>query len=126
MSEEKLQRRVKILRGAYMPHKKRKGNPAFMKELKCSSELREFLKGEKRISFPQLMKRFWDYAKKHKLQLEDNKRVVRIEGTKLEPLFSSKLLKKHEVKMRGKKIKVPAGHVFMTEIGGALNEHVER
>jgi chromatin remodeling complex protein RSC6 len=109
-----------------MPNKKRKGNPAFMKELRCSSELREFLKGEKRISRPQLMKKFWEYVKKHKLQLKDNKRAVQIEGTKLEPLFDKKLLKKHELTQRGKKIKVPSGCVFMTEIGGALGKHLKK
>jgi chromatin remodeling complex protein RSC6 len=109
-----------------MAEKKRKGNPAFMKELKCSSELREFLKGVKKISRPQLMKKFWEHAKKHKLQLEDNKRVVQIEGTKLEPLFNSKLLKKHEVKMRGKKIKIPSGCVFIFEIAKEMSKHLSK
>ena len=104
---------------------KRKGNPAFMRELKCSDELREFT-GEKKISRPQLMKVFWKYAKKHKLQPKDNGRLVKVEGSKLEPLFSQKLIgKKREIKMRGKTIKIPAGHVFMTEIGGALGKHLE-
>lgn len=101
-----------------------KGNPAFMKELKCSDELREFT-GEKKISRPALMKVFWKYAKKHKLQLEDNKRVVRVEGSKLEPLFSTKLIgKKRKVELRGKMIKIPAGCVLMTEVGGALGKHL--
>ena len=105
---------------------KRKGNPAFMKELNCSDELREFT-GEKKISRPQLMKVFWKYAKKHHLQVEDNKRCVQVEGTKLEPLFSSKLIsKKREIKQRGKTLKIPAGCVFMTEIGGALGKHLEK
>lgn len=102
----------------------RKSNPAFMKELKCSEELREFT-GEKKISRPALMKVFWKYAKKHHLQLEDEKRVVEVAGSKLEPLFSSKLIgKKREIKMRGKKIKIPAGCVFMTEVSGALSKHL--
>lgn len=95
-----------------------------MKELKCSEELREFL-GEKRISRPQLMKKFWKYAEKHDLKTEKDKRVVQIEGTKLEPLFSSKLLKKREIKQRGKTIKIPSGCVFMTEVAGALGKHLE-
>jgi chromatin remodeling complex protein RSC6 len=103
----------------------RKGNPAFMKELKCSEELREFLKGEKKISRPQLMKEFWNYAKKHKLQIEDNKRCVKVVDSKLEPLFSSKLIaKKRELKVGKKTVKIPAGCVFMTEIGGALGKHL--
>jgi len=97
---------------------------ALKKELKCSSELREFLKGEKKISRGDLMKEIWAYAKRHKLQLKDNKRVLRIEGSRLEPLFSNKLLKKHTVKMRGQTIKVPNGCVFMTEIGGAMTKHL--
>jgi len=104
---------------------KRKGNPAFMKELKCSDELREFT-GEKKISRPALMKLFWKYVKKHHLQVEDNKRAVCVEGSNLEPLFSKRLIgKKREITMRGKKIKIPAGCVFMTEVGGALGKHLE-
>ena len=107
-----------------MPTKKRKGNPAFMKELKCSDELRKFT-GEKRISRPQLMKVFWKYAKKHHLQLKDAKRIVKVEGSKLEALFSSKLIgKKRELKVGSKKHKIPSGCVFMTEIGGLLGRHL--
>jgi chromatin remodeling complex protein RSC6 len=99
-------------------------NKAFMKELRCSDELREFT-GEKKISRPALMKVFWKYAKKHKLQLEDNKQVVRVEGSKLESLFSKKLVGKKRTKdLRGKTIKIPAGCVLMTEIGGALGKHL--
>ncbi len=54
---------------------KRKGNPAFMKELKCSDELKEFL-GVKKVSRPQLMKKIWAYIKKHKLQDKEEKRTI--------------------------------------------------
>lgn len=97
---------------------------ALKKEMKCSSELREFLKGEKKISRADLMKAIWKYIKRHDLQVEENRRAIRIEGSRLEPLFPKKMLKKHVVKMKDKKIKVPSGCIFMTEIGGAMTEHL--
>jgi chromatin remodeling complex protein RSC6 len=53
----------------------RQGNPAFMKELRCSEELEEFL-GEKKVSRPQLMKKIWKYIKSHKLQDKKDKRTI--------------------------------------------------
>lgn len=97
---------------------------ALKKEMKCSEELQAVTK-TKKISRGALMKAVWKYIKKHKLQVEGNGRVVKVEGSKLEPLFSKRLIKdKRKVTMRGKDIKIPKGHVFMTEFGGALSKHL--
>ena len=112
-----------------MPHKKkRKANTAFMKavkkELKCSDELREFT-GEKKISRPALTKVIWKHIKKKHLGTEDDGRIIRVDS-KLKPLISKRLVAaKRKIKMRGKTIKIPAGHVFFTEIAGQMNKHLE-
>lgn len=69
---------------------KRKGNPAFMKELNCSEELADFL-GTKTISRPQMMKKVWAHIKRHKLQDKKQRRVI-IPDEKLGAVLGSKPL----------------------------------
>jgi chromatin remodeling complex protein RSC6 len=119
---------IKPKGGNMAHHKKRKANPAFLKairkELKCSPELREFI-GEKKISRTELTKKIWKHIKKKKLQVEGNGRVVRVDS-KLAPLISKRLVaKKRKIEMRGKEIKIPAGHVFMTELTQIASKHLE-
>ena len=93
------------------------------KELRCSPELREVVK-EKKMARGKVIKAFWVYVKKHKLQSEDDGRIVELDD-KLKPLFSSRLIKhKRKIESRGSKIRIPAGHVFMTEVTGALAKHL--
>jgi chromatin remodeling complex protein RSC6 len=95
---------------------------ALKKEMKCSDELQAVVK-EKKISRGQLMKSIWKYIKKHDLQNKESGRIVDCDD-KLSALFAKTIKHKREIKMRGKKIKVPAGSIFMTEIGGALQKHL--
>ena len=93
------------------------------KEKRTSHELREIVK-ERKMSRGSVIKALWKYIKKHKLQSEDDGRIVKLDD-KLIPLFSSKLVKhKRKIVSRGSKIKIPAGHVFMTEIASALSDHL--
>jgi chromatin remodeling complex protein RSC6 len=97
---------------------------ALKKEMKCSEELQAVVK-EKKISRGNLMKAIWKYISKHKLKSEDDGRIIKVADSKLEPLFKSKLIAdKRKIEMRGKTIKIPKGHVFMTEIAGALSKHL--
>jgi chromatin remodeling complex protein RSC6 len=93
-----------------------------MKEMHASKELQAIVK-EKKISRGAVMKALWKYIKRHKLQNKDSGRIVDCDD-KLSALFAKTIKHKREIKMRGKKIKVPAGSIFMTEMGGALSEHL--
>lgn len=93
------------------------------KELRTSHELREVVK-EKKMSRGMVIKAFWKYVDKHHLKSKDDGRVIKLDD-KLLPLFSPKLTKQdRKVETRGKKIKIPKGHVFMLEIAGALSKHL--
>ena len=95
---------------------------ALKKEMHCSDELKDVI-GKKKVARGQMMKDLWHYIKKHKLQVEDNKRCVECDD-KLTALFSKVISKKRKFKMRGKTIRVPKGQIFMTEMGGALSKHL--
>jgi|ERR1700722_13095858 len=96
-----------------------------MKEVKCSAELREFT-GLKKISRGDLTKLIWKHIKKKGLKSEEDGRIVRVDS-KLKPLISKKLIaSKRKIKMRGKTIRIPAGHIFMTEIAGQMSNHLEK
>ena len=67
---------------------KRKPNPALMKPMKLSAEL-EAVVGKGPMSRPQVVKKLWEYIKKHDLQNPQNKRNI-LADEKLLPLFGGK------------------------------------
>ena len=67
--------------------KKRKPNPAFMKEHKVTDQLKAVI-GKSKISRPQATKLVWAYIKKSKLQDKKNGRLINIGNSKLKGLFS--------------------------------------
>ncbi|MBG60618.1 MAG: hypothetical protein CMJ16_09190 [Peredibacter sp.] len=67
---------------------KRKPNAAFMKELTPSAELAEIV-GSKPLPRTQVVKKLWDYIKKHDLQDPKNKRNINADE-KLKPVFGGK------------------------------------
>ena len=67
---------------------KRKPNPAFMKALTPSKELAEVV-GAKAIPRTEVVKKLWQYIKKHNLQNPKNKRNI-IADAKLKPVFGGK------------------------------------
>ena len=93
-----------------------------MKDMKCSEELQAVVK-EKKMSRGKVVQKLWKYIKRHDLQDPDNKRVVKCDK-KLAAIFKKVIAKKRKIKMRGNVIKVPAGSIFMTEIGGGLKKHL--
>ena len=66
----------------------RKANPAFLKPLNLSGEL-EAVVGKGPLPRSQVVKKIWEYIKKHNLQNPKNKRNI-IADDKLKPLFSGK------------------------------------
>jgi chromatin remodeling complex protein RSC6 len=81
---------------------KRKPNPAFMKPLAPSSALAEIV-GSRALPRTQVVKKLWEYIKKHKCQDKKNRRMINSDA-KLKAVFGrpkfsmfemNKLLKKH-------------------------------
>ena len=81
---------------------KRKPNAAFMKPLQPSEELGAVV-GSKPLPRTQVVKKLWEYIKKHKLQDKTNKRNINTDDS-LKAIFGKKtvsmfemnsLLKKH-------------------------------
>jgi len=66
----------------------RKANPALMKPLKLSDELQAVV-GAGPLPRGQVVKKLWEYIKKHDLQNPENKRNI-IADEKLLPLFGGK------------------------------------
>ena len=66
----------------------RKPNPAFMAPLSVSPALAEVV-GNKPLPRTEIVKKIWDYIKKHKLQDENNKRMINADD-KLRPVFGGK------------------------------------
>ena len=66
----------------------RKANPALLKPLNLSSEL-EAVVGSGPMPRGQVVKKLWEYIKKHNLQNPQNKRNIRADD-KLRPLFGGK------------------------------------
>lgn len=66
----------------------RKANPALMKPLKLSDEL-EAVIGKGPLPRGQVVKKLWEYIKKHDLQNPENKRNI-IADEKMLPLFGGK------------------------------------
>lgn len=98
------------------------------KEMRCSDELREIVK-EKKISRGQMMKAVWKYIGKKDLKSEDDGRIIKLDD-KLEAVVNKhsklkKLIKdKRKIETRGKTLKIPKGHIFMTELAGALSKNL--
>jgi chromatin remodeling complex protein RSC6 len=66
----------------------RKANPALMKPLGLSAEL-EAVVGKGPLPRGQVVKKMWEYIKKHDLQNPKNKRNI-FADDKLKPLFGGK------------------------------------
>ena len=93
-----------------------------MKEMKCSKELQAVVK-EKKMGRGKVVQAIWKYIKKHDLQSSKDKRIVKCDD-KLSAIFDRTIRKDRQLKMRGQVIKVPAGRIFMTEMGKALSKHL--
>jgi upstream activation factor subunit UAF30 len=66
----------------------RTANPALLKPMNLSSDL-EAVVGKGPLSRGEVVKKMWEYIKKHNLQNPQNKRNI-IADEKLLPLFSNK------------------------------------
>lgn len=66
----------------------RKANPALLKPLKLSEEL-EAVVGKGPMPRGQVIKKLWEYIKKHNLQNPKNKRNIMADDL-LKPLFDGK------------------------------------
>src|ERR671913_532381 len=66
----------------------RKPNAAFMAPVTPSASLAEVV-GSKPIPRTEVTKRLWAYIKKNKLQDQNNKRMIKADGT-LKPVFGGK------------------------------------
>ena len=66
----------------------RTANPALLKPLNLSAEL-EAVVGSGPMPRGQVVKKLWEYIKKHNLQNPQNKRNIRADD-KLRPLFGGK------------------------------------
>lgn len=93
-----------------------------MKEMKCSKELQAVVK-DKKLARGQVVKKLWKYIQKHHLQSSKDKRIVKCDD-KLKVLFKRVIKNDRKLVQRGKTIKVPAGRIFMTEIGKGLSKHL--
>ena len=71
----------------------RQANPALLKPLNLSADL-EAVVGKGPLPRSQVVKKLWEYIKKHDLQNPKNKRNI-LADDKLKPLFGGK----HEVTM---------------------------
>ena len=83
--------------------KKRKVNPAFARPLKPSAVLADVI-GSKAIPRSQVIKRIWDYIKKHQLQNPKNRRNI-LADAKLRQVFGK-------------------GEVTMFELTKIVNKHL--
>ncbi|OGZ28351.1 MAG: hypothetical protein A2931_03045 [Candidatus Niyogibacteria bacterium RIFCSPLOWO2_01_FULL_45_48] len=66
----------------------RKANPALLKPLNLSAEL-EAVVGSGPMPRGQVVKKLWEYIKKHNLQNPQNKRNIKADD-KLRPIFGGK------------------------------------
>ncbi len=66
----------------------RKANPALLKPMNLSSELEEVV-GKGPMSRGEVVKKIWEYIKKHDLQNPANKRNI-LADDKLKPIFGGK------------------------------------
>lgn len=83
----------------------RKPNAAFMKPLTPSSTLAEVV-GGKAIPRTEIVKKMWDYIRKHGLQDKKNKRMINADA-KLKPIFGGK------------------SQVSMFDLAKAISKHVK-
>lgn len=83
---------------------KRKANAALMAPLGVNDKLAAVV-GSKPLSRGQIVKKLWDYFKKHKLQDPKNKRMINADAL-LKPLFGK-------------------AQVSMFEIGGIISKNVK-
>ena len=74
----------------------KKTNSALQAPVKPSPELSEILGGSQPISRPEVMKKVWEYIKKHGLQNPENKREI-IADDKLKKVFEKPRLDMFEM-----------------------------
>ena len=84
---------------------KRKPNAAFMVALTPSASLAEVI-GSKAVPRTEIIKKIWDYIKKHKLQDQKNKRMINADE-KLKVVFGGK------------------GQISMFELAKVVSKHVK-
>ncbi len=103
MAMKKKAARKKVAKKKKAVKKKRKPNPAFMRPMKISAALAEVV-GSKPIPRTQVVKKLWQYIKKHKLQDKKNRRNINADanlkvvfgGKKTVSMFEmTKLVSKH-------------------------------
>jgi chromatin remodeling complex protein RSC6 len=92
------------------------------KPMRCSEELRAIVK-EKKLPRGQVVKALWKYIKKHHLQSSKDGRIIKCDD-KLKAIFKSIIKKDRKLVVRKKKFKIPAGRIFMTEMGKGLTRHL--
>ncbi len=80
--------RKKVAKKKKAVKKKRKPNPAFMRPMKISAALAEVV-GSKPIPRTQVVKKLWQYIKKHKLQDKKNRRNINADAN-LKVVFGGK------------------------------------
>src|SRR5687767_12553746 len=85
---------------------KRKPNAAFMAPLTVSAQMAEVV-GSKPLPRTQIIKKIWDYIKKHNLQDKKNRRMINADA-KLKPVFGTK------------------SQVSMFELAKIVNKHVKK
>jgi hypothetical protein len=105
-----------------MATRKGKGG-AFMKPVKISKKL-EAVIGKGPIPRGQIMKKLWNYIKRHQLQSDVNRKCIELDD-KLSIVFKPTTKK---IKARnGKLEKIPKGCIHMTDIASQLSsgKHVE-
>ena len=85
---------------------KRKPNAAFMAPLNVSDKMAVIV-GSKPIPRTQIVKKIWDYIKKHDLQDKKNRRMINADAN-LKPVFGTK------------------SQVSMFELAKIVNNHVKK
>jgi len=93
-----------------------------MKEMTCSDELQAITKSKK-MGRGKVVQSLWKYIKRKGLQSKEDKRIV-ICDDRLAAIFKRTIKEPRKLKMRGKVIKVPAGQIFMTEMGKGITKHL--
>lgn len=96
------------------------------KKLKPSKQLAALFGSSDKISRGDAIGKLWKYIKKKDLKDADDGRIVNVgDNEKMEAIFGKAAKEKRTIVMRGKKIKVGKGQIFMTEIAKVMSKHLE-
>ena len=96
------------------------------KPLKPSKQLAALLGSSDKISRGDVVKELWKFIAKKGLKSEGDGRIINVAGNeKMEGVFGKAVKEKRFIEMRGKKIKIGKGQIFMTEIAKVLSKHLE-